>query len=559
MDNKKVNWEVISNKSYEELTSKKIIEILLKNRGIKSSDQKKEFLNPIHPNKIKLDKLEVSSKDVKKSLDRLKTVLKNKEKIIIYGDYDADGISGTGILWETLFGLGFDVWPYIPERFLEGYGVNFKSVKLLKDKFPNFSVLITVDNGIAAGKEIEKIKSLGIDVIVTDHHEKGTVLPKAFSTIHTTQISGSAVAWIFSREIENIFSKSKSVDERLDLVAIGTIADQVPLIGPNRSFTKWGLIKLNETKRLGLLSLFKEANLIEGKIGTYEVGYIIAPRINAMGRIEHGIDSLRILCTKSLKRSEELANILGNVNQKRQKIVDEVVIHARKMIDKGSLEKALILVHESYNEGVIGLAASRLVEEFYKPAIVISKGVKISKASARSISGFNIIKAIRKLDNLLENGGGHPMAAGFSILTSNIEKFIKEFQKIADKLLTDEILAKKMKVDMKLDFRNINLNLVDEISKLEPFGTGNYYPIFITEKALASDARIIGKDKKHLKLVLKNDDKYIDAIAFNKAEFFSKLSKDKEVEVVYSIDRNIWDGREKLQIKVRDIIFSNQQ
>jgi single-stranded-DNA-specific exonuclease len=277
-----------------------------------------------------------------------------------------------------------------------------------------------------------------------------------------------------------------------------------------------------------------------------------------MGRIEHGIDSLRILCTKSTKRSVELANILGNTNQKRQKIVDDVVIHARKIISKGDSNKVLILVDESYHEGVIGLAASRLVEEFYKPAIVISKGKTISKASARSIVGFNIIKAIRKLDNLLENGGGHPMAAGFSILTSNIDKFKKGFQKIADKLLTDEILAKKIKIDMKLNFKNINLELVDEISKLEPFGIGNYYPLFLTEKVLASDARIIGKDKKHLKLFLKSDEKYIDAIAFNKADYHSRLSKDKEVGIVYSIDRNIWDGREKLQLKVRDIIFSNQ-
>lgn len=553
MDNKKVNWEVIFDKKSSDLNSKKVIEILLKNRGIKSPDQKKEFLDPIHPKKIKLDKLKINSKDLKKSLDRLKTALKNKGKIIIYGDYDADGICGTGILWETLFDLGFDVWPYIPERFLEGYGVNFKSVKLLKDKFPNLGVLITVDNGISAAKEIEKINKLDIDVIITDHHEKPVTLPKSFSIIHTTQISGSGVAWIFSREIQKVFAKDKDMDKRLDLAAIGTIADQVPLIGPNRSFAKWGLMKLNETKRPGLLSLFKEAGLKEGEVGTYEVGYIIAPRINAMGRIEHGIDSLRILCTKSTKRSVELANILGNVNQKRQKIVDEVVIHARKIIAKGDSEKVLILVHESYHEGVIGLAASKLVEEFYKPAIVISKGIKVSKASARSISGFNIIKAIRKLDNLLENGGGHPMAAGFSILTSNIEKFKKEFQKIADKLLTDEILAKKIKIDMNLNFKNIDLELVDEISKLEPFGIGNYYPLFMTEKVLASDARIIGKDKKHLKLLLENEDKYIDAIAFNKADYYSKLSKDKKIRVVYSIDRNIWDGREKLQLKIRGI------
>jgi len=553
MDNKKVNWKVIFNKKSKDLNSKKIVGILLKNRGIKTLDQKKEFLNPVSPKKLTLDGLKINKKDIKKSLDRLKTALKNKEKIIVYGDYDADGITGTAVLWETLFDLGFNVWPHIPERFSEGYGVNFESVKTLKEKFPNLAVLITVDNGIVAGKEIEKIKKLGIDVIVTDHHEKGKQTLKSFSIIHTTQISGSGVAWIFSREIQKYFTKKIDLDERLDLVAIGTIADQVPLTGANRSFVKWGLQKLNETKRPGLISLFKEAGLEEGEIGTYEVGYIIAPRINAMGRIEHGIDSLRILCTKSQKRSVNLANILGNVNIKRQKIVDKVVIHARKMISKTDSSKVLILAHESYHEGVIGLAASRLVEQFYKPAIVISKGKKISKASARSIPGFNIIAAIRKLNHLLQDGGGHPMAAGFSIFTSDIGKFKKEFINIAKKSITEEMLTKNIKIDMNLNFSNFTLELIAKIAELEPFGIGNPYPTFFTEDVEILELRRVGKENKHLKLVLKKNDRIIDAIAFYLGNLYPKLSKDKKIKVVYSLEKNLWDGREKIQMKIRAI------
>jgi len=557
MDNKKVNWEILSSKKVEDLDTKKIIEILIKNRGINTSDQKKEFLNPVHPEKFKLNELKINSRDLKKSLGRLKIALENKEKVIIYGDYDADGISGTAVLWETLFDLGFDVWPYIPERFLEGYGVNHESVKVLKEKFPKLGVLITVDNGIVAQEDISKISKLGIDVIVTDHHEKGKEKLKSFSIIHTTQVSGSGVAWIFSREIAKYFKKNTDLDSKLDLVAIGTIADQVSLTGANRSFVKWGLQKLNETNRTGLISLFKKSGLKEGEIGTYEVGYVIAPRINAMGRIEHGIDSLRILCTKSIKRSEELANILESTNQKRQGIVEQVVTHAKKMIAKGYVGKVLILADKSYNEGVIGLAASKLVEEFYKPAIVISKGKQMSKASARSISGFNIIKALREIDDLWENGGGHPMAAGFSILTSNIDKFEKRFKKISNTLLTDDILAKTIKIDMNLGFSNISLELIDEISKLEPFGIGNYSPLFMTKNVLVKDVKIVGKDKKHLRLFLQNDNKFIEAIAFNKADCYSKLVKDSLIQIAYSIDKNIWDGREKIQIKIRDIIFSN--
>jgi len=558
MDNKKANWEIIYKKDTDSLNPEKIVDTLLNNRGISSLTQKKEFLNPAHPQNISLVKLKIDTKEVLKAIKRLKTCFKNKEKIIIYGDYDADGIDGTGILWETLYSLGFDVLPYIPERFSEGYGINYESVKILKNKHSNLTLLITVDNGIVAQKEIEKINKLGIDVIVTDHHEKNGEKLNSYSVIHTTLISGSAIAWVFSREIQKSLSKNKELKNKLDLVSIGTIADQVPLIGADRSFVKWGLTELNETKRPGLISLFKEAGLMIGDIGTYEVGYIIAPRINAMGRIEHAIDSLRLLCTKSKERSLELANTLGTINLKRQKIVDEVVAHAKKTLEKDDSKKVLILSDKNYHEGVIGLAASKLVEEFYKPAIVISKGKNISKASARSIYGFNIIKAIRKLDNLLENGGGHPMAAGFSILTKNLKKFETEFQKLSSKLLTKEILSKKIKIDMALNFKDMSIDLIDKISILEPFGMGNFNPVFLTRNVLVKDARLVGRDKKHLRLLLEKDSTVIDGIAFNKADYYFDLEKNKVIDIAYYIEKNIWDGREKIQLKIKDIIFSNQ-
>ena len=256
---------------------------------------------------------------------------------------------------------------------------------------------------------------------------------------------------------------------------------------------------------------------------------------------------------KSIKRSVNLANILGSVNIKRQKIVDEVVIHARNMISKTDSNKVLILAHESYHEGVIGLAASRLVERFYKPAIVISKGKKISKASARSIPGFNIIAAIRKLNHLLQDGGGHPMAAGFSIFTSDIGKFKKEFISIAKKSITEKMLTKKIKVDMSLNFSNFTLGLIDKIAELEPFGIGNSYPTFFTEDVEILELKTVGKENKHLKLVLKKNDKVIDAIAFYFGDLYPKLFKDKKIKVVYSLEKNFWDGREKIQMKIRAI------
>ena len=553
---KKTKWQVINKDGKKNLTSKDIVKILLRNRGIKTAQQEKEFLNPSDPAKITLRKLKISEAQVKKTIARLKQAYKNKEKVIVYGDYDADGICGTAVLWESLYSLGFDVWPYIPERFSEGYGVNADSVKKLKNKNPELKLIITVDNGIVANKEIEKINKLGIDVIVTDHHQKEKKRLKAFSIVHTTEICGSAIAWILAKEINKKFKKQKpkfKIEDSLDLVAIGTIADLVPLTGVNRSFVKWGIKKLNETRRPGLLAMFREASLEIGEIGTYEVGFIIAPRINATGRIEHGIESLRILCTKSVKRAQILAQKIGSVNQERQRIVNKVVLHSKSMIGKDFSRKVIILAHEIYHEGVIGLAASKLVEKFHRPSIVISKGKKVSKASARSISGFNIIKNIRELKDLIKDGGGHPMAAGFSISTSNIEAFSKRFEEISDSILTEELLAKKIKIDMELDFNVLNLELIDEINRLQPFGIGNPFPIFVSRDVEVVNARIVGRTRKHLKMTLRKNSKMFDAIAFNQAEANSELELGNKIDIAYSIDKDLWDGREKLQIKIRDI------
>jgi single-stranded-DNA-specific exonuclease len=285
-------------------------------------------------------------------------------------------------LWECLYSLGIDVLPYIPERFSEGYGIKGKSVQELKKKYSGLGLVITVDNGIVAKGAVDKVNKLGIDAIVTDHHQKGKKLLKAHSIIHTVNTSGSAIAWIFARELRRHFKHQPSYfpGNGLELVAIGTIADQIPLIGVNRSFAKFGLEALNATQRVGLLELFKEARVEKGSIGSYTVGFIIAPRINAMGRMKHAIDSLRLLCTKSSGKARDLANYLGKTNAERQKIVEEVVVHARESVDISAGKDMIVISHEKYHEGVIGLAAAKLVDEFWRPAIVLSRGKRISKA-----------------------------------------------------------------------------------------------------------------------------------------------------------------------------------
>ena len=590
MNNKDLRWEILNKipNPKSKFKINEIINVLLENRGIKTKKKKEEFFYPTIPQKVSLVTLNINKNALQKAIRRIEKAISKKEQIIIYGDYDADGICATAILWECLYSLTKNVIPYIPNRFDEGYGANAESIGKLKSQFPNFKLLITVDNGIVANEAIDKANELGIDVIITDHHQprtaltssrglhprvggasmrgkKGYDLPKAYSIIHTDKISGSGIAWILTREIlSKLPATSYQLQDSLELAAIGTIADQLPLLGPNRSFAKYGLEALNNTKRQGLLALFEEAGLTDGQtrlrqkatarqVGTYEVNFMIAPRINAMGRMEHAIDSLRLLCTKNASKARELANFLGRTNRERQRVVDEVVLHARKMAQKSEWSGAIVLAHESYHEGVIGLAASKLVEEFYRPVIVLSKGKKISKAPARSISGFNIIESIRKLDSITLGGGGHPMAAGFSIETEKIEIFARKFEEITSPLLTDDVLTKKLKVDTEVEFESLTVELEAEISKFEPTGIGNPAPVFITKKVSVVDAQTVGSEGKHLRLTLEKDDKIFNAIAFGKGEIAPLLSPNKKVGIAYNLSLDTWNGNKSLQLKVKDL------
>ena len=558
-NHKTKRWEILykNPKSKITITNEKIVDILLKNRGIKTVKEKKEFFKPTLPEKLEIRNLGINEIYLNKAIKRIQKAFKDKEKVIIYGDYDADGICASAILWEALYSLGLDVTPYIPERFSEGYGINFTSVEKLKSQYPDLKLIITVDNGIVAAKAINKVQKLGIDVIITDHHLKKDKLPSAFSIIHTVKTSGSGIAWILAREILRRFKTSSifQINKSLELVAIGTIADQIPLIGANRSFAKYGLVELNDTQRYGLNALFREAGLKKGRIGSYAIGFLIAPRLNAMGRVGHAIYSLRLLCTKSPARATELAIHLGRTNAKRQKVVEEVLLHAKEEAILKSSKGIIVLSHESYHEGVIGLAAAKLVEEFWRPAIVLSRGKNISKASARSIPGFNIIEFIQKYDTYLEGGGGHPMAAGFSIKTEKIAEFSKLVEEDSEKILNKEMLTKTLKADLEIDFNIIDSSLLEKIKEFEPVGLGNPIPIFVTKNVDVLDAKTVGIDSKHLKLKLKNSDKILNGIAFGMGEIRKSISPEKKIDIAYGIEENNWNGDKNLEVKIKDIKF----
>lgn len=526
-----------------------IIETLLKNRGLKTKSEIDDFLNPRSPEEISIEELGIETKNIKEVLSRLKIAKRKKEKIVIFGDYDADGVCATAILWEAMYKLGFDVMPFIPNRFEDGYGIKSETFKNPKFEALNPRLIITVDNGIVAYDAIKKAKELGIDVIVVDHHTKGLKKLSTSYILHSTVVCGSALAWFLARALVKA-GPSKHVIKRsdlntgLDLVTIGTIADQMSLVGINRSLVKFGLPFLTKTKRVGLQKLFKDSKI--ENVGVYEVGYVIAPRINAMGRLANAIDSLRFLCTRDPKKAEGFNKLLNDTNIQRQKVVDEVLIKVLKQVQ--DTEKVIVISGE-YHEGVIGLASGKITEKLYKPSIVLSTNGEISKASARSVSGFNIIEAIKATDLILE-GGGHPMAAGFSIETSKIEEFRLKINKISDSKLTDEILERKLKIDLEINFEVINNKLVENLKKIEPVGQGNYSPVFVSKNIKVIESKTVGSDSKHLKLKLEQNGIKFDAIWFNNTQI---LEINNKYDIAYTIEENIWNNKTSIQLKVKDL------
>ena len=552
-------WETVNNLKIKngELKIDEVIKALLENRGIKTKKETEDFLNP-KLSEVTIKSVRINALQVKKSIDRIKKAIKNKEQVVIFGDYDVDGICGSAILWETLNDLGAKVMPYIPNRIDEGYGLSIKGVENLESKIQNIKLIITVDNGIVANKAVEFAKKQGIDVIITDHHVPSEKLPNAFSIVHTTLLCGTGVAYMLSLELKTQNSKLKNRDH-LGLVALATVADLVPLLGANRTLLKYGLLELHETKRPGLLALFNEAQINKNSIGVYEIGHIIAPRLNAMGRLESAMDSLRLVCTTNKERGVKLAYKLASTNKERQNVTEEAVAHAKAKVRASNpeLEKLLFISDESYEQGVIGLVAGRLVEEFYLPSIVISKGDIYSKASARSVSGFNMIEFIRSELKLLVDVGGHPMAAGFTIETKKLALLEKNLKKKAKKLVDKEKLKRLLRIDLELPILNLTQSLCDAIQKLQPFGMKNPEPTFLSKNLIIEDLRLIGNRSKHLKLYLKPQGLNFgfDAIAFGMGEENGFKIGDR-IDIVYNLSENEWNGNKKLQLKIKDINLS---
>jgi len=547
-------WQILSKK--KGLKKEEILKTLLLNRGLKTKKEIENFFTPPDPYKLTAKKLGINPSQLIKVTRRVKKAIKDKEKIIVYGDFDADGICATAILWETLFALGARVLPFTPRR-EEGHGLKVDRIDEFKKE--GVTLIITVDQGIAATRQAEHARSQGLDLIITDHHIPGAKKPKASGIVHTTKLSGAGVAWFLACRLSKA-CKNKRALPGLDLVTIATVADVMPFTGANRAIVKHGLKQVRETERLGLLGLYQAAGLEREKIGTFAIGFIIGPKINAAGRIDDPMEALRLLCTKDKGRAFLLASKLDQQNKARQNLTQKSYLFARDLwLEDGDDSELIFLSHESFEEGIVGLVAGRLVEEFYRPAIIVSlKGDKV-RASARSVAEFDIIEAIRTCSDLLSSHGGHPMAAGFSIEKKKLEKLKGRLKKLAREKLDGVVLSPTVKIDLEVGFSNLTSGLFEKIGKFAPFGLGNPAPTFLTRGLVFRDVRTVGMESQHLKAAVFDQDSGVgfSLIGFGLGGRVDELSPEAKVSLVYTLSENVWNGKKSLELKVKDFRVEN--
>lgn len=547
----KYKWtNLYPNKITKKQSPKEIVEILLSNRQIEPANEN-QFLNPLNPKKLTASQVGINKEEIKQAVKLIKQTGK-KKKIIIYGDYDVDGIAAAGLLWESLWQRDYDVLPFIPNRDL-GYGLKKEAIERLMNEHPDLDLIITVDNGIVAHQAVEYAKSKGIKVIITDHHQLSETLLPADAIIHSTKVAGSGVSWFLAKEFGY---------RQTDLVALGTISDLMPLTSYNRSFVKFGLEELSRSRRVGIRELKRVAGLNLGQpLSPWQISFILAPRLNAAGRIDDPLISLRILCSKNKIRAKELAEELDKINFLRQEMMKESFDLAKEVVhDRGlGLEKLIVIADKNFHPGIIGLIAGNLTEEYNRPAVVISKGPKVSKGSARSIPGISIVDLIRQTADVLINIGGHESAAGFSVQTSKLSKLNQRLVEIGQESISDENLILKKRFDFEIDFSLINKRLYRLGQKLAPFGCGNPKPTFLLRNARIMNLQTVGSDGSHLKLWLddpttpKIERIAAEAIGFGWGDWQEELLPGDTVNLIFNFNLNRWNGKETLQLKIKDM------
>lgn len=563
----KIPLEIVKNLSeFPEFLSQ-----LLYNRGFTENESAKQFLEVKYENLYS----PFLFLDMEKAVKRIWQAIENKEKICIYGDYDADAVTANAVLQHTFRYLGTDVSSYIPDRFAEGYGINLEALNKIREQ--GVTVIITVDCGTNSVDAGEFCKKNGIDLIITDHHEVIGELPEAFAIINPKNkkdnypyqnIVGVGVAFKLACGILSS-EKCKEKSEKyvvgwekwlLDLVAIGTVADCHTLDGENRILVKYGLKVLQKTKWVGLKALMEVAKIDFTKrpADTYTLGFVIAPRLNAAGRLEHADTALNLLMENNYHEAVKQAVVLEEINSRRQDQTLRIVSEAKEQVFGLIDRKIIVMRSEGWSKGIVGLVAGRISEEFRRPTIILEQGEFESTGSARTVGSFDVVESLKFASEYLVRFGGHKQAAGLTLKNEHYEPFYKKILEYAEINLKSEDLEGKLVIDAELNETEISIGNYKLLEQLEPFGVGNIKPKFLINKMQILSSRPVGKNEEHTQFVFKKEKKEISAIAFKFNLVEKKLNLGDTVDIVFELILNSWNGREEVKLRIVDIRANNE-
>jgi single-stranded-DNA-specific exonuclease len=531
-----------------------ILSQLLINRGVTGPGEAAEFLNAQLSGLASPQELP----DVASACRRIQRAIKHKEKIMVFGDYDADGLTSTALLKSVLKRLGLEVIHYIPHRVKEGYGLNKQALKSAKEE--SVGLFISVDCGTTSSGEIEQLKRMGIDTIVIDHHQPTSdKLPPALALINPKRpdsrykykdLAGVGVVFRFVQALTR-----EELQDELDLVCLGTIADVVPLNGENRILTKHGLLRLHNTTKAGLRALIKQSRLKNGHIDATSVGYIIGPRINASGRVDSAEVSLRLLMSDSEQEAEELARTVNCHNQKRQEIEALILKEAQEMIEKEvnfKDHRVIVLAKKGWHQGVLGIVASKLSDRFYRPAVIISISDNLCRGSCRSIKNFHILEALLECGHLLERFGGHKYAAGLAIAEDKIKLFSSAINRIARERIALEDLYPSLDIDMEVSLNDWDEELVDQLKQLEPYGQANPEPLFFTRNLrLKSEPEVLSRNT--LRFWVTDGKTTYKAVGFSMGLMKEEIRESDYFDLVYTPSMDNWHDCANIQLEIKDI------
>lgn len=533
-----------------------ILRQILYNRGYHSHEQARVFLEAQTPDGCQPSNL----LNLPLAIERIIHAIQHQQQIIVYGDYDADGVTATALLVLALKSVGAEVREYIPNRFDEGYGLNLDAMHTLKEE--GAQLIITVDCGIRSLEEADYARSVGMDLIITDHHFPLDEIPKALAVINPKQagdiypskdLSGVGLAYklIEALAISGVFPQLDAQDY-LDLVALGTVADLVPLTGENRSLVRNGLGYIRRPLRQGIMALIGVSGLKPERISTSDISFALAPRLNAAGRLESALASLHLLTSQDPMETGQLAQWLEIQNRDRQNITREIQAKSeQRIIVDDEIPLLLYDADPGYNPGVVGLAASRLTEQYYRPSIIANIGEEVTRGSCRSIPEFHITHALDQCKDLLEHHGGHAAAAGFTVRNEHLEELIDRINAIATQQLKELDLRPIITAEAQMPLSELRPDLLKYLDWLQPTGMGNPTPIFMSSGLKVTHQKAVGSDNSHLKLVVTDGNITYDAIAFRQGYWFLKLPP--IIDLMYTFELNEFNGRVSLQLNVKDI------